>query len=98
MISRLSFGRFSRISFIKSRNLVTVRAVVAICSRNVVMLDLPAKIQVGTGCGRPFINYNVRRRARASLADLRFEFSGLFKISVFTEVIDILLNLGRSET
>jgi hypothetical protein len=29
---------------------------------------------------------------------LRFEFSSAFKISVFTELIDILLNLGRSGT
>src|SRR5215471_8762672 len=39
MMARSSPGRFARIFFISSRNLVIVSAVVAICSRRVAMTD-----------------------------------------------------------
>src|SRR5580698_2012327 len=39
MMVRSSCGRFSCIRFIKSRNLVSVRAVVAICWRKLAMFD-----------------------------------------------------------
>src|ERR1700733_11204399 len=53
MISRSSVGRLSRIIRIRSRNLVTVRTLVAICWRMLAIVDysVPAKGQDRANCG-----------------------------------------------
>src|SRR5438046_7876682 len=65
MIARASVGRFSRISRINSRNLVTVSAVVAIWSRRVAILDYSS----GTPIQR---RANVQLRRNEGLLFLRW--------------------------
>src|ERR1700690_2634786 len=104
MIARSSCGRFSSIRFIKSRNLVRVRAVVAICWRKLAMCDYSLRRPCGAGTparcllptpsrsGCPIVSLSLRISLLDEMRrDQTYEFTGRYDFGCLPESWEMLL-------